>query len=247
MCVIYYAKDKSTLLANADLKLASAENDDGVGIMFPIEGKIVTLKSKASWKYERLLAQVPEGTSLGLHFRYATAGKRNHANAHPFEIAGGKAALMHNGVVQGRGDSQRSDTREVCEVELANGSMADDGFRAKIGTLFNGSRVLTFDLETRHWRAWGSWAKGSITGDFAQSSHVEDTSLSLMFARYPEKTPRMIRGTPSTLGSWQDYMAAPPWEEAGYLCIRDWMQAEPEQAARYIETAWEQEFTELDD
>lgn len=57
--------------------------------------------------YRSLIANGCE--EMVLHWRYATAGARNAANCHPFEV-NDDVLLMHNGVLSHRSTSEFSDT-----------------------------------------------------------------------------------------------------------------------------------------
>lgn len=126
MCLITYLPHKGHL--NEDyLRYSNYQNDDGFGIMFAgFDGRVKVIKSMSA-KFADLLAaidEVPANTALAIHQRFRTHGAKDLERCHPFRVFKGDARgkndlwLMHNGVLDLKGDAKRSDTQEIIEDEL---------------------------------------------------------------------------------------------------------------------------------
>ena len=97
MCLIIHRDNPSTEIPAALLSEGLKRNSDGWGIMFAEGGKIETrrgLDSASFWPTLRELGERP----LTIHFRWATHGRKDTNNCHPFTILDGQYAVMHNGI-----------------------------------------------------------------------------------------------------------------------------------------------------
>lgn len=93
--------DKTTFMTCWD------NNDDGFGMMYVDNGKVVIEKSmikKMAWRiYNRVRRSHPESAKV-LHFRIGTHGTTDLYNCHPFVIKEGELAFAHNGIISAIAD-----------------------------------------------------------------------------------------------------------------------------------------------
>lgn len=99
---------------------AIENNPDGWGIMASDGKKIISRKGMTVDGFSKSIERF-DGLDTFIHFRYATHGLKDKSNCHPFPIADGKFAVMHNGViaVDCKSNPERSDT-----WHYANGILA---------------------------------------------------------------------------------------------------------------------------
>lgn len=116
MCVAMYIP-QGKLVDRDDMALAHAENSDGCGFAVWLEAGL--LVRKGLWSFETFWrAYKPyAGLEALLHFRWASAGKIDKDNCHPFVVQP-DLALVHNGHIHGYGTSTQSDTRQWVELTL---------------------------------------------------------------------------------------------------------------------------------
>jgi len=107
MCVIII-KEQDNIINHATLLASAMKNPDGLGIVWLDTYEIEKIESA---KYEKLLTKRP----FIAHFRYATVGKINLNNCHPFSINKDNV-LFQNGTVPGLGNLLRTDTEELAEI-----------------------------------------------------------------------------------------------------------------------------------
>lgn len=111
MCVIALIPREKPV-SQEDLQKCWNRNPDGAGYMFAHGGKI-TVRKFMAWaafieQFQRDHAVLGPVADFVLHFRIATSGLIDLANAHPFK-AGPDHAFVHNGVL-GQGQGDKSDT-----------------------------------------------------------------------------------------------------------------------------------------
>ena len=99
-------------------------NDDGFGMMYVDNGKVVIEKSmikKVAWRiYNRVRRSHPDSAKV-LHFRIGTHGTTDLFNCHPFVIKEGELAFAHNGIITAIADDKEkkcSDTQMFNECVL---------------------------------------------------------------------------------------------------------------------------------
>jgi len=107
MCVII-VKDSNKIIDHATLVASSIINPDGLGIVWLDTYEIEKIEST---EYNKLLTKRP----FIAHFRYATVGKVNLKNCHPFRISE-HSVLFQNGTVPGLGDLVKTDTQHLAEI-----------------------------------------------------------------------------------------------------------------------------------
>lgn len=121
MCVIVYQPRGKSILRSR-LKNCFENNPDGAGYMFSRDTKLIIRKGYFSFKklwqaYRRDLVQNPDSPFV-LHFRFATHGKVNKTNCHPFQV--GQVGIVHNGILSDMPpDTEVSDTAMFCKTVLA--------------------------------------------------------------------------------------------------------------------------------
>ena len=172
------------------IESALSWNDDGFGIMYDGNAK--------KWKEltaEKIDAIIKDGKDFdrAVHFRMATDGKINKANAHPFKLKN-RSWLMHNGVLSKYKTSrkaEKSDTRRFID-EWANPQIAKHGSIPVVSLESEiwGSAVCIMDKTgniqtygngwTSHygckfsneyaWDAPGRWDKYSTSGNWGKYS-----------------------------------------------------------------------------
>lgn len=75
------------------------ENPDGWGIMLRERKQITCFHGMDPDDFLETYDYCGEEAHLSIHFRWATHGTKGVHNCHPFEILGGKYAVMHNGII----------------------------------------------------------------------------------------------------------------------------------------------------
>jgi gamma-glutamylaminecyclotransferase len=109
MCVIII-KQRGRKVSQEVLKKSSTVNPDGLGIVWLDTFEVTYHDSK---EYKKLLTDRP----YIAHFRYATVGKINRANTHPF-VCGKNTdeLLMMNGTITGLGNDNKTDSKVLAEM-----------------------------------------------------------------------------------------------------------------------------------
>ena len=107
MCVII-VKDSGKVINEATLIASAAKNPDGLGILWLDNYKLEKIPSD---EYDKLVTTRP----FIAHFRFATVGKINLKNCHPFNIDKNNL-LFQNGTVPGLGNKVKTDTQHLAEI-----------------------------------------------------------------------------------------------------------------------------------
>lgn len=82
-----------------------------MGLAYAHNGKLHVSKGYSHLtKFITALKKVPEGSPTMIHFRWASVGKINKENCHPFHI-NEHHAMVHNGTIPGMGNDECSDSR----------------------------------------------------------------------------------------------------------------------------------------
>lgn len=97
MCVIIY-RPAGVTISKEILAAAAGQNKDGVGLMWATPNGIQIRRSINVKRVYEFLQDVPDGTDLAVHFRYATHGTVSKDNCHPYRICANNY-MMHNGVL----------------------------------------------------------------------------------------------------------------------------------------------------
>jgi hypothetical protein len=122
MCLLIFSPDiKKSKIDIDDLKRGFTKNNDGAGLAYVLDGKVVIDKGYFKFKsflhaYERITRTI-EGP-LMIHFRMATSGKKDYQNSHPMSIYDGELCMGHNGVFTelSYSNSETSDTVKLAEL-----------------------------------------------------------------------------------------------------------------------------------
>jgi predicted glutamine amidotransferase len=121
MCIAILNRGSGEPLTKETFENCWRANSDGGGFMFAIDGRIRVFKEMKSVDtlyemYEAMRSLYPE-IDFVIHFRITTHGATNLTNCHPHMVNRG-LAFVHNGIIQGFGDKEKSDTVEFCEKIL---------------------------------------------------------------------------------------------------------------------------------
>lgn len=102
---------KGTLKTDS-IKNSWENNNEGGGMLWREQGKLQTFKT---YDYKEFLSKYlslrdnKNISKIVLHFRIATSGHDKYVNLHPF-LVNDNLGFVHNGVIYGLGDKERSDT-----------------------------------------------------------------------------------------------------------------------------------------
>lgn len=98
MCLIAYSP-KGTYIPDDILNYACAQNNDGIGVMCR-ESVTKFLGKKMLKRAKRVIKQLVDAEiPYAVHFRWATHGKVNLINTHPYKSPQGEHYIMHNGII----------------------------------------------------------------------------------------------------------------------------------------------------
>lgn len=157
MCLIFLKpKDAKNYLTYDRFCNALENNPDSIGIVYKGEKGLVvkkyvgkTLKDKC--KVKKIYDKINSKDEFAIHFRYATHGKVDEKNCHPYYMGRG-IWVMHNGIISGYGDTNKSDTKDFIDkflkpyTEGEDGFMNDVDFIHEVGNLIgHGNKLLLID------------------------------------------------------------------------------------------------------
>lgn len=161
-------------------------NDDGAGMLFIQDGKLVAEKfpniggdsfDKFYQRYTEVKSSVSGEQPMLLHFRIATHGM-SEEYLHPFFVTP-ELGLVHNGVIRGFGSQDKSDTAEFTELlstipnvsmEMLDNLFIEDAIYEYLG----GTNKLIFLDNEGEYRIFGE-KLGEWIGDnwFSNDSHTK--------------------------------------------------------------------------
>ena len=167
MCLIISSQTGSVPDVDV-LRHAFSYNPHGWGVAYH-DGRVVRVEK--GMKRSAMLSAMEriDGNPYVLHFRYATHGKRNRANTHPFRLSNG-VWMAHNGIIRiDTPDKDRSDTAHF--ADLLSGILSESpawfgtaDFTQEVETFIGRSNKLAFispDGEITHAHAGqGVWIDG---------------------------------------------------------------------------------------
>ncbi len=118
MCLIIVTQ-KPASITRREVQSALKCNPHGVGWMYYDKaGRLISVKwpklgLKKLWPLLREAATKAEkaGSEFAVHFRYRTSGPIDAEHTHPYPVTDG-VLMMHNGIIQGLGNKETSDTME---------------------------------------------------------------------------------------------------------------------------------------
>jgi len=108
MCIAIY-KPKDKLIPQDTLEQCYNANSDGAGYMFHKNGKLYIKKGFFSFADFWRSYRRDKSKECVIHFRIKTHGLINEANCHPYKI-NDNFAFVHNGMISGYTDPNKSDT-----------------------------------------------------------------------------------------------------------------------------------------
>ena len=149
MCVIII-KQTDKQLSKTILRTSSRINPHGLGIVW-LDTYETTYHKSSDWK--KLVTNRP----FIAHFRFATKGKINKANTHPFICGKNKhELLMHNGTIPNIGTDAKSDSRMLAEYL---GDMPRHSWATELAEY--DSRFVTINTRTRTFQIYNKelWTK----------------------------------------------------------------------------------------
>ena len=127
MCLIMFTKNINNIQKEW-YKNSKDSNQDGLGVMFPQDGRLVVRKA-INDKYQDTLfnavkRKVKKGTPVAFHQRFGTSGNKDITNVHPFKLLSideGDSIdlyMMHNGIINIKEVDNLCDTATYCEYVL---------------------------------------------------------------------------------------------------------------------------------
>lgn len=153
MCVIII-NQTGKQLSRTTLRTSSKINPHGLGIVW-LDTYETTYHKSTDWK--KLVTNRP----FIAHFRYATKGKVNKANTHPFVCGNNKhELLMHNGTIPGLGTNEMSDSRTLAN---ALGMIPRNTWKKELEKY--DSRFVTINTRNRTFQIYNQklWTKDGST------------------------------------------------------------------------------------
>lgn len=159
MCLLVI-KPEGVKLPKSVFHRATQAHPDGFGIAFADRGKVRIWKG-VNIEAEDQIAKVGEyaNHAMILHWRWATHGAVEHANAHPFSVH--DYAMGHNGVLRGYGSMDKSDTRDFAErimVQCVNANAIEFN-RKVLERLIVGSRIATIHPDGNIVKLGSGWVR----------------------------------------------------------------------------------------
>lgn len=121
MCIAILNTPEGGLISREVLQQCWDSNRDGAGFVFSMDGTLEVFKELKKFKrfyvaYELARVAYPQANFI-IHFRIKTHGLVNKDNCHPFVIDE-TCAFAHNGMVEGFGVKEKSDTVDFMEKVL---------------------------------------------------------------------------------------------------------------------------------
>ena len=168
-CVAVW-KPKGVQIARKYLQNCFANNKEGAGFAYYKNGKIEMHKGFFSFdEFYEAYKGLQKYAAL-IHFRIATHGKVDADNCHPFMLANGKYALVHNGVLPSSLHSNKkeeSDSRQFGELiapllDMIPWENAD--FGKVVGEAIGYNKVAIMRNDGKVWlfnEGKGEWHKGA--------------------------------------------------------------------------------------
>lgn len=198
MCLAIY-KPKGVQVAKKYLRNGFDSNEDGAGFAIARNGAIEIYKGYFRfgdfWKAFKPF----QAEAAIIHFRWATHGKTNEDNCHPFSVCDGKFAIIHNGIlnIDCTENKERSDTWHFAEMVLTPVlkalTLTDPALKYLVETsIGDGNKIVVLAADARcviFNEAAGEWHHGAwfSNNGYKYSAHW---SMSIMDAargafRYP--------------------------------------------------------------
>jgi hypothetical protein len=120
MCLAIY-KPSGKIISREHLFNGFKQNQDGAGMAFNTDGRLVV--KKGYFDFDSFYAEYEKNAErqMLIHFRWATHGKKNEFNCHPWVISDGdyQVSVIHNGVLSVESNEDMSDTGHFVHGWLA--------------------------------------------------------------------------------------------------------------------------------
>tara|TARA_R110000822_G_scaffold86028_3_gene200788 strand:- start:468 stop:1358 length:891 start_codon:yes stop_codon:yes gene_type:complete len=168
MCIAIY-KPASKIISKETLEQCYNSNPDGAGFMYAEDKKLYTQKGFFTFKNFYKAYKQHETKQAAIHFRIKTHGQINKENCHPFLI-NDSLGFIHNGIISGYGDSDKSDTIRFNEKvfqplvsKWGNLALFQDPMIQLIETTIGYSKLVFLDRHGNHTimnEAKGTWDDG---------------------------------------------------------------------------------------
>jgi predicted glutamine amidotransferase len=115
MCIAIL--NEKGILTKEILSNSWENNDQGAGLLYNHNGKLITFKTYNKKEFIKTYFKVRSNikTKIVLHFRIATSGFEQFTNLHPF-LVNDNLGFVHNGVISGLGNNKHSDTYQFNEM-----------------------------------------------------------------------------------------------------------------------------------
>lgn len=152
MCIAIL-NTKSTLPTKY-IKNSWDNNNQGGGLLFVRAGKLDTFKT---YEYKEFLSKYMELRkdkkikTIVLHFRIATSGFEKFVNLHPF-LVNSKLGFVHNGIISGLGNKEKSDTWEFNEIlkKLPLNFLRNESIKELLSNYIDYSKLIFLDDNNGH-------------------------------------------------------------------------------------------------
>jgi len=151
MCIAILNTSKQ--LPDNYIKNSWDNNNQGAGLLWQDAGMLHTYKTFSYKEFLKKYKQVRKATKgkVVLHFRIATSGYKGLENLHPF-LVNEHLGFVHNGVIDGLGNMQHSDTYRFNEMlkDLPNNFLESATIREFISSYIGYSKLVFLSSGNTH-------------------------------------------------------------------------------------------------
>lgn len=165
MCVIIWSPNGT--IPKEQVQNAMTRHPDGWGFTVRTPKGLVTHKGTNFAWFLKAWSERDIGPVL-FHARWATHGRIDHANCHPFVLKGRDMVVAHNGIIPGYGTQTKSDTRDFIDqviAKLPEWFVEEDGVLAALAAAIGNSKLVflkkdgTATIVNEHMGLWkgGRW------------------------------------------------------------------------------------------
>ena len=121
------------------------KNKDGAGFAVAVNGRVESHKGFFTFAEFRAAFEPHCRRAALIHFRWATHGKVDGANCHPFTVIKDRLAVIHNGVlnISTEDDKSKSDTQHFVDKVLRPMAKSDSKFHRRPHVQFLGEAAIS--------------------------------------------------------------------------------------------------------